>query len=99
MITETTHQMGDTLDHMALEQHITSTLFPPPKHDAPTISPLPQLQLPLKQQDMAKAKEAITTQFMHQFQHSHTNIDIAWNMAQNMLGDNKTAGHIQSIRQ
>ena len=59
-VTEVVHQMGDTLDHMALEHHITSALFPPPNLDTPPTDPTPQLQLPLKQQDMAKAREAIS---------------------------------------
>jgi len=98
-VTETAHQMGDTLDHLTLEQHITSSLFPPPNLDIPPHNPTPQLQLPLKQQDMAKAKEAISNQFLHQFQHSHINIDKAWTIAQTLLGEDKTSAHIQSIRQ
>ena len=98
-MTEHVHQMGDTLDHMALEHHITSSLFPPPDLDPPQINPIPQLQLPLKQQDMAKAKEAITNQFLHQFQRSHVNIEHAWTISQTLLGENHTATNIQNIRQ
>jgi len=97
--TESTHQMGDTLDHHALEQRLTSTLLPPPTIPPTNTYTSPQLLLPLKQSDKEKTRQAITTQYLHQFLSSHTNIESAWQTAQDLLGEDRTASHIQSIRQ
>jgi exonuclease III len=96
--TESTHQMGDTLDHHALEQRLTSTLLPPPAIPPTNTYTSPQLLLPLKQSDKEKTRQAITTQYLHQFLSSHTNIESAWQTAQDLLGEDRTASHIQSIR-